>query len=63
MTKKWRDDGLRVPAVIGIMKPSPATLRGVSQMNQAVTFGGSVLGRRREETIATAVSAINDCFY
>jgi len=63
ITKRYRDKGLPVPAVIGIMKPSPATLRGVMQMNQAVTFGGSSLGRRREEMIAASVSALNDCFY
>jgi len=63
LTKCYRDEERPVPAVIGIMKPSPATLRGVSQMNNAVTFGGSVLGRRQEELIATATSAVSDCFY
>ncbi len=52
-----------MPAVVAVMKPSPRTLRAVLQMNSAVTFGGSVLGRRDEELIATAVSALNDCFY
>jgi hypothetical protein len=55
--------GRRVPSVIAVMKPAPKTLRAVLQMNQAVTFGGSSLGRRREELIATTVSALNDCFY
>jgi hypothetical protein len=62
-TKRYRDEGRPVPAVVGIMKPRPKTLRGVMQMNYAVTFGGSSLGRGREELIASAVSAWNDCFY
>ena len=63
MTKQYRDAGRPTPSVIGIMKPSPKTLRAVLQMNNAVTFGGSTLGARREELIATCVSGINDCFY
>jgi len=62
-TRTWRKRGVPVPGVIAIMKPSPRALRGVLQMNNAVTFGGSRLGRRREELIATATSCINDCFY
>ena len=62
-TKPYRQAGRAVPAVVGVMKPSPKTLRSVLQMNFSVTFGGSSLGRVREETIATAVSAWNDCFY
>jgi hypothetical protein len=45
------------------MKPAPATLRAVLRMNDAVTFGGSSLGRRREELVAASVSALNSCFY
>ena len=62
-TKPWRSQGRAVPAVIAVMKPAPRTLRGVMQMNNAVTFGGSRLGARREELIATATSCLNDCFY
>jgi hypothetical protein len=63
LTKRYRDEGRPTPAVIGIMKPSPKTMRAVAQMNSAVTFGGSVLGPKREEMIATGTSSINDCFY
>lgn len=62
-TRIYRKQGRPVPSVIAVMKPSPKALRGVIQMNNAVTFGGSCLGRRREELIATSVSALNDCFY
>lgn len=62
-TRAWRDEGRQVPAVIAPMKHAPRTMRGVLQMNGAVTFGGSSLGQRDEELLATAVSAVNDCFY
>ncbi len=61
--RTWTDGQRGVPHVIGIMKPSTRTLRAVSQMNRAVTFGGSSLGQRREELIATATSAFHECFY
>ena len=63
VTRQWHKQGRPVPAVIAPMKFNPRALRGVMQMNMAVTFGGSVLGQRTEELIATAVSAWNDCFY
>ncbi len=63
LTAPYRREGRPVPSVVAVMKPSPRTMRGVMQMNNAVTFGGSVLGRYREELIAAAVSALNDCFY
>lgn len=62
-TQKWRDRGVQLPGIVAILKPSPKALRGVMQMNSAVTFGGSELGRRREELISAATSALNDCFY
>jgi hypothetical protein len=61
--KRWTDTPTGVPHVIGIMKPSPKALRAVNQVNNAVTFGGSTLGQRTEELIATATSSFNDCFY
>jgi len=63
VTRPYRAQGRPVPSVIGVMKSSPKTLRSVLKMNYAVTFGGSTLGRAKEEMIATAVSAWNDCFY
>ena len=63
LTKRYRDAGTPTPSVIGIMKHAPKAMRGVLQLNTAVTFGASSLGRHREELIATATSAWNDCFY
>lgn len=62
-TKKWQKQGRQTPAVVAVMKVSPDTLRAVDRMNGAVTFGGSILGRRREELLATLTSAVNECFY
>jgi len=62
-TRRYRKAGRAVPAVIAPMKLNPTALTSVLRMNMAVTFGGSALGRRREELIASAVSALNDCFY
>jgi len=63
LTRTYRKQNRPVPSVVAIMKPNPAAMRGVLAMNSGVTFGGSSLGRRREELIATATSALNDCFY
>ena len=63
LTKRYRDAGRATPGIMAIMKPRASTLRGVMQMNNQVTFGGSSLGRRTEELIATTVSALNECFY
>ncbi len=62
-TRSRRTSPTGLAHVVGILKPNPRALRAVMQMNQAVTFGGSSLGRRREELISSTVSALNDCFY
>jgi hypothetical protein len=62
-TMPYRREGRPVPAVVAVMKLAPRTLRTVLRMNEAVCFGGSTLGREREELIAVTVSALNDCFY
>lgn len=61
--RKWLESPLGVANIVGIMKRRPDMLRAVMQFNDRATFGGSGLGRRREELIATSVSALNDCFY
>ena len=63
LTKTYREAGRPVPSVLAALKPNPAAMRAVLQMNMAVTFGGSVLGQETEELIATTVSALNECFY
>ena len=53
----------RLPTIFKVMSLHPRALLGVEGVNQAVTFGGSTLGRRREELIATHVSRLNGCQY
>ena len=53
----------RVPNVINSMGLRPEALLSVWRMNMGITFGASTLGRKREEMIATAVSALNHCHY
>lgn len=53
----------RLPAVLQVMSLHPGAMEAVIDLNNQISFGGSTLGRRREEMIATVVSAINDCDY
>lgn len=55
--------GGRVANVISCMGRRPEALLGVWQMNMGITFGASSLGRKREEMLATSVSAVNRCHY
>lgn len=41
----------------------PAAVEAIRNLNQTISFGGSTLGRRKEELIATVVSRVNDCDY
>ena len=63
LTEPWRKRGEQVPPVMGVLKPNPRAFAAVLGLNYAVAFGASSLGRRREELIATWVSALNDCFF
>jgi alkylhydroperoxidase family enzyme len=55
--------GGRVPNIMKCMGLRPEALSAVWRLNMSITFGASTLGRRREEMIATAVSALNHCHY
>lgn len=61
--KKVPAFGGRVPNVISSMSLRPKAMQAVYHMGSAISFGGSTLGRVREEMIATVVSAINQCHY
>jgi len=63
LTRHWRKSGGLVPHIVAVMKLRPKALRAVMRLNDAVAFGGSRLGRFREELIATLVSAVDECFY
>jgi len=63
LTEPWRSQGARVPPVMAVLKRSPRAFAAVLELNYALAFGASSLGRRREELIAVWVSALNDCFF
>ncbi len=60
MMEEWSG---RLPAVLKVVGLHPLALKRLKDFNLAATFGGSTLGRRREEMIATSISAWNDCTY
>lgn len=53
----------RIAPVLQIFSLNPPLLGKVREMNSIITFGGSSLGRRKEEMIATLVSTLNGCHY
>lgn len=63
MTEPWRRRGEQVPPVVAVLKRNSRAFDAVLGLNYALAFGASSLGRRREELIATWVSALNACFF
>ncbi len=53
----------QISPVLRAFSMRPEVLEEVTRLSFQVTFGGSTLGRRREEMLSTAVSAWNDCHY
>ncbi|MCZ6750191.1 MAG: carboxymuconolactone decarboxylase family protein [SAR324 cluster bacterium] len=53
----------QVPPLMQTLSLNPEGLAGFEKFYHAISAGGSTLGRRREEMIATAVSAWNGCWY
>ena len=53
----------RLPPVLKVMGLNAPALDAVKSLNWAASFGGTVLGRREEEIVATAVSVWNECPY
>ena len=55
--------GGRLPLVLQSMSLHPDAIDAVVEWSEQITFGGSTLGRVREELIATTVAVLNDCDY
>jgi alkylhydroperoxidase family enzyme len=53
----------RVPGILKVMSLRPRALKTRMAFAQAVTFGGSGLGRRKEELIAVSLSGLLGCRY
>ena len=52
-----------LPDIFRVLSINPQALDVVRQLNEALAFGNSTLGRVQEEAIATAVSVANHCRY
>ena len=63
LTSIYRSEARPTPNVVAAMKLNPEAMRAILQLNRQVSFGGSMLGRFREELIATTTSGLNQCFY
>lgn len=59
----WRQAAGFVPNVVKSTSLKPLFTKRFEELRHAITFGGSRLGRRREEMIAVALSALNRCTY
>ena len=55
--------GGRLPRVLQAMSLHPDAIGAVIKWGETITFGGSTLGRVREELLATTVAVLNDCDY
>ncbi|MCZ6872660.1 MAG: hypothetical protein O7G88_03885 [bacterium] len=60
---KLQRNGGPIGNVVQAYSVKPALLRAARNFSHAVTFGGSSLGRRKEELIATVVAAQLRCTY
>ena len=58
-----REEATSSAPIIRVMSIDSESMRAVSGMGRAVTFGASALTRVQEEAIATSVSAANQCRY
>ncbi len=52
-----------VPNIVRVFSLKPALMRAFDEFSRLVTFGGTSLGRRREELISFYVSSLLDCRY
>lgn len=51
------------PNVLGAQSLKPEVLKRLLAFQDLITFGGSSLGRRKEELISYYVSVLNECRY
>jgi hypothetical protein len=58
---RGHEQGVQVAEVVKVFSLRPDLLRARQAFGQTMTFGGSGLGRFREELIATSISALLAC--
>ncbi len=59
----WQQQMGFVPTMMQATSVLPRTTVRMDDFRRALIFGGSGLGRRREELIAVVVSVLNGCVY
>ena len=55
--------GRSVSSLVSAYSLKPAFLRAARELSHTVTFGGSSLGQRKEELIATVIAAKLKCTF
>ena len=55
--------GRSVSSLVSAYRLKPAFLRAARELSHTVTFGGSSLGQRKEELIATVIAAKLKCTF
>jgi len=63
MHEAWHAKRGYMPNIIRVFSAKPALMRAFDDFSRVVTFGGTSLGRRREELISFYVSSLLDCRY
>lgn len=58
-----RTDTAHPADIVNVFSAKPALKQAFLDLSYATTFGGSSLGRRREEMLSAYVSYLNRCFY
>ncbi|HUY18633.1 MAG TPA: hypothetical protein VMV15_05350 [Candidatus Binataceae bacterium] len=58
---QFADRGGAIPEITAIMSIRPELMIARNTLSNSCTFGGSGLGRLREELIATSISALLNC--
>ncbi|MBI2821954.1 MAG: peroxidase [Acidobacteria bacterium] len=58
-----RDPTGRLSPALQILSLNPKAMRALHALNRVITFGGSRLGRKREEVLSVVISKLNGCSY
>jgi len=53
----------RLAHILGVHELHPAARRAHIELYRTLMYGASPLSRRERESLAVAVSGLNDCFY
>lgn len=63
VTGEGAPGGGRLAHILGVHELHPSALEAHLRLYRTLMFGPSPLSRRERESLAVAVSGLNDCFY